>query len=273
MFPSVRVLSFLLLLFSTLTPIASAQFESLDAHQPPDLNQAAPSPGQGLLDWLDENKAWILLGAGLLLVVLVIHWLLNQNVRSKRLQRDALEKLRKSLLESSRATRGPAKSIWLTGSPRDPPARLGRYAGHHRSVEAVWLAYKPWIFASRRILCVNPVDLNGLDAPEIHVRAIGVNVTRGLAYAVPDVHNDAQREAWSKTARRTIGGPEAFAEAWKAYYAAAVDNALAFYDAMNAMEDRSFLRQEVTRSRDEYTETLVAPAKPMEKTEEAQSDA
>lgn len=217
--------------------LAHAQgLDRLDAHNPPDLAQAASDDG-GVLGWLEANKTLLLVCFGILGALLVAYWVLNQNTKTKRLQRDALEKLRKSLIESSKATRGPAKSVWLTGSPRDPPARLGRYAGHHRSVDAVWIAYRTWLFGARRLLCTNAADLNGLDAPEIHVRAIGVNVTRGLGYAVPDIHNNAQREDWQPSVRTRLRSPEAFAEAWKAYYAHAVDNAISFYDAMNAAEE------------------------------------
>lgn len=256
----------------TLAADARAQgLDRLDAHNAPGVTQAAPNGG-GLVGWLQENKTTLLILFGVLGVVLVLLWILRQNPKTKRLQRDALEKLRKSLLDSAKATRGPAKSLWLTGSPRDPPARLGRYAGHHRSVDATWLAYRSWLFAPRRLICVNPCDLNGLDVPEIHVRAIGVNITRSLGYVVPDVHNAVQRAHWQRSIRAPLSTPEAFSHAWKAYYAHAVDNAIAFYDAMNATEDRSFLRQEVTRSQDELTETLIAPTKPTSQNEEAETD-
>lgn len=252
-------------------PVHAQGLDRLDAHNPPDLTQATSGDG-GFLGWLEANQTLLLVCFGILGALLVIYWVLNQNTKTKRLQRDALEKLRKSLIESSKATRGPAKTVWLTGSPRDPPARLGRYAGHHRSVDAIWIAYRTWLFGSRRLICTNAADLNGLDAPEIHVRAIGVNVTRGLGYAVPDIHNAAQRDDWQSSVRTRLRSPEGFAEAWKAYYAHAVDNAISFYDAMNAAEDRSFLRQEVTRSPDELTETIIAPAKPAPGTEEATPD-
>lgn len=252
---------------------AQAQgLDRLDAHNPPDLTQAASGDG-GFLGWLEENKTLLLVCFGIMGALLVAYWVLNQSSNTKRLQRDALEKLRKSLIESSKATRGPAKSLWLTGSPRDPPARLGRYVGHHRSVDAVWISYRTWLFGSRRLLCTNAADLNGLDVSEIHVRAIGVNVTRGLGYAVPDIHNAMQRADWQASVRKRLATPEAFSEAWKSYYAHAIDNAIAFYDAMNATEDRSFLRQEVTRSQDELTDTLVAPAAPAPQPEEGTTNA
>lgn len=255
-----------------LTTNAQAQgLDRLDAHNPPDLTQAA-SDG-GILGWLEENTTLLLVCFGIMGALLVAYWVLNQSTNTKRLQRDALEKLRKSLIESSKATRGPAKTVWLTGSPRDPPARLGRYVGHHRSVDAVWIAYRTWLFGSRRLLCTNATDLNGLDVSEIHVRAIGLSVTRGLGYAVPDVHNAAQRADWQSSVGTRIATPEAFSGAWKSYYAHAVDNAIAFYDAMNAAEDRSFLRQEVTRSQDEITDTLVAPAPSAPQSEEGTANA
>ncbi|MFA5862760.1 MAG: hypothetical protein WDA16_13800 [Candidatus Thermoplasmatota archaeon] len=234
-------------------------FDRLDAHTPPDI-PGQGTPDGGFLSWLDENKWWLLFATILGAVLLIASWLLNQDARHKKLQRDGLEKLRMGLVASCKATRGPAKSVWLTGSPRDPPSRVGRYRGHHRSVEAVWIAYATWLFGKTQLVAVNPVDLNGLDAPEIHVRAIAINQTRGFGFAVPDTHNATQRAEWAHSSPAPLATPVESAEAWKAYYARAVDNALAFYDAMNAAEDRSFLRQEVTRTPDELTETILAPA-------------
>lgn len=260
----------------TLTFAASAQaqgLDRLDAHNPPDLLQGSQTDG-GFLGWLQENKTLFLVSFGLFGVVLILYWIVNQNQKTKRLQRDALEKLRKSLLESCKATRsGAAKHVWTSGSDGDPPTRLGRYAGHHRSVDAVWIAYRPWLFATRSLLCVNPVDVNGVDVPDVQISAIGVNITRGFGYAVPNVMNPKRRAKWQASLHRDLPTPEAFSQAWKAYYAHAVDNAIAFYDAMNAAEDRSFLRQEVTRSPDELTETLIAPTKPTPAPEEATTDA
>ncbi|MFA5861319.1 MAG: hypothetical protein WDA16_06445 [Candidatus Thermoplasmatota archaeon] len=268
------LLAILTVLAPFLAPVALAQgFEQLDAHAPPDVGAKVGIGGSGLLGWLDENKWWVLLSLILFAAMVLAYWLINQDARQQRLQRDALEKLRRSLTESCKATRGPAKSVWLTGSPRDPPSRLGRYRGHHRSVEAVWIAYATWILGKTQLLGVNPVDLNGLDAPEVHIRAVAVNQTRGFGFAVPDTHNAIQREAWAASTRTRIPAAGAFAEAWKAYYSRAVDNALAFYDAMNAAEDRSFLRQEVTRTPDELTETITAPAPKMTPQEEAKADA
>jgi hypothetical protein len=261
------------LALSLATDARAQSFDKLDAHNAPDLMQGAGGGTGGLVGWLQDNKTTLLVLFGIFGAVLVLAWILRQNVKTKRLQRDALEKLRKSLLESCKATIGPAKRVWITGSPRDPPARLGRYAGHHRSVDNVWIAYRTWLFGSRRLLCANAADANNLDVEEINVRAIGVNMTRSFGYAVPDVHNSDQRLDWQNSTRLRLSTPDAFAEAWKAYYAHAVDNAIAFYDAMNAAEDRSFLRQEVTRSPDELTETLIAPATPTPKPEEAQTDA
>lgn len=236
-------------------------FDRLDAHQPPDIGGNVPgAPGGDFLSWLYDNNWWILFLVTLTAAALLVHSLLNRDARQKRLQRDALEKLRRSLVDSCAATRGPAKAVWLSGGPSDPPVRLGRYAGHHRSVETVWIAYRTWFLGRARLVAANPVDVSGLDAPELVVRAISLNHTRNLGFAVPDVHNARQRADWTRVARRDLADAEAFAEEWKAYYSRAVDNALAFYDAMNAAEDRSFLRQEVTRSQDERTETMLAPA-------------
>jgi len=257
----------------SLAATASAQgLDRLDAHAPPDLTQAAKGDG-GFLGWLQENKALLIACFGILGVILVISWLVGQGAKTKRLQRDALEKLRKSLLESCKATRGRAKRVWISGSPRDPVALLGRYAGHHRSVDVMWIAYRTWLFGLRRLLCTNPVDVIGLESTEIQIRAVGVNVTRGLGYAVPDVSDADQQADWRESARRPLRTQSEFSAAWKTYYAHAVDNAIAFYDAMNASEDRSFLRQEVTRSADELTETLVAPAQPTPQPDEGTANA
>lgn len=257
----------------SLAASASAQgLDRLDAHSPPDLTQAADNNG-GFLGWLEDNKTLLIACFGILGLILVISWLVGQSAKTKRLQRDALEKLRKSLLESCKATRGRAKRVWISGSPRDPVALLGRYAGHHRSVDVMWIAYRTWLFGSRRILCTNPVDVLGFESSEIQIRAVGVNVTRGLGYAVPDVSDADQLADWRESARRPLQTQSEFSAAWKAYYAHAVDNAIAFYDAMNATEDRSFLRQEVTRSADELTETLVAPAQPPPQPEEGTTNA
>lgn len=260
----------------TLAFVGDARAQSLDrldAHTPPDLADSVPGDGNGFLEWLDENKWWLLFGVTLLAAAFLAYYLLSGDSRHKKLQRDALEKLRKSLVESCKATRGPAKRVWLTGGPSDPPCRLGRYAGHHRSVETVWIAYRTWLLGQARVLAVNPADLASLDVPEIHIRAIAVNHTRSLGFAVPDVHNARQRADWARACRAELPDAEAFAEAWKHFYARAVDNALAFYDAMNAAEDRSFLRQEVTRSQDERTDTILAPAPQPAPTTEANNDA
>lgn len=272
---AVTAVGVLLALILTVAGDARAQgLDRLDAHQAPDLVGNAPgAPGGDFLSWLDENKWWMLFLATLAAAALLVYWFLSQDSRQKRLQRDALEKLRRSLIESCKATRGPAKSVWLAGGPSDPPVRLGRYAGHHRSVETVWIAYRTWLLGRARLVAVNPVDISGLDAPELVVRAIALNHTRSLGFAVPDVHDAIQRAEWTRVARRELPDAEAFAEAWKAYYARAVDNALAFFDAMNAAEDRSFLRQEVTRSQDERTETMLAPAPAPQPSQEATENA
>lgn len=150
---------------------------------------------------------------------------------------------------------------------------MGRYVGHHRSVEAVWIAYRTWILGRARIIALNPADIDGFDASEILIRGVGVNHTRSFGFAVPDVKNAQQRDEWGRGSGREIKDAEAFAEEWKAFYARAVDNALAFYDAMNAAEDRSFLRQEVTRSQDERTDTILGPAPPPAPKQEANTDA
>lgn len=232
----------------------------------PQINAAAPTAGSSssssFFGFLDQNKWWILVGFALLGIGLILYYLLSNTTRSRRLQRDALEKLRKSLLESCRATRGPAKSVWLTGSPRDPTQRIGSYLGHHHGLECVWIAYRPGLFRKARVVCVNPVDLNGLDVPELHLRAKGLQVTRDLTFAVPDTHDPTERARWARTAGHELATSERANEAVKAYWSRAVDNAIAFYDALNAAEDRSFLRQEVTRSQNELTETITAPAQP-----------
>ena len=97
-----------------LATTASAQgLDRLDAHAPPDLGQVASDQG-GIAGWLEDNKTLLLVCFGVLGAILVLAWLLGQTTKTKRLQRDALEKLRKSLLESCQATRGPAKSVWIT---------------------------------------------------------------------------------------------------------------------------------------------------------------
>ena len=264
----------LLALSLTFAADARAQgLDRLDAHTPPDLSQAASDDG-GMLGWLEDNKGLLLACFGILGALLVLYWIVSQGGKTKRLQRDALEKLRKSILESCKATRGRPKRVWIMGSPRDPPTLLGRYAGHHSSVDVTWIAYRTWLLGGRRMLCTNSVDIVSLQSAELQVRAIGVNVTRGIGYAVPDVSDEEQRLDWQQATRgRPIRTAEEFSAAWKAYYAHAVDNAIAFYDAMNATEDRSFLRQEVTRSPDELTDTLIAPTKPTPQQQEAETDA
>lgn len=263
----------LLALMLALAANARAQgLDRLDAHTPPDLI-GSKEKGSGFVGWLEENKTLLLVCFGVLGALLVLVWLLGQNQNSKRLQRDALEKLRKSLIESCKATRGPAKRVLVAGSPRDPVSILGRYAGHHRSVDAMWIAYRPWLFGQRRLICTNPVDVVGLDADELQLRAVSVNVTRGLGYAVPDVSDDEQRRDWQSSTHLPIRNAEEFSAAWKAYYAHAIDNAIAFYDALNAVEDRSFLRQEVTRSREELTETIATASPQPASNQEASNDA
>jgi hypothetical protein len=246
--------------------------------------QLSPAPGQaplpapadsttGLIPWLDANKWWLLLGLAVLAGILILVWLLRVEGKTKKLQRDALDKLRKSLIASCKATRGPARTIWITGSPRDPADKIGRYVGHHRSVEAVWLSYRTWVFGRPRLLAANPADLNALDVPEIHVRAIGVSITREIGFAVPDVHNPTQRADWQRATNTPLRSPDDFAEAWKAYFTRAIDNALSFYDSLNASEDRSFLRQEVTRSEDELTDTATVSVPKTNPNQEAEPTA
>lgn len=248
--------------------MTDANTPSINAAQP----AASTTSSGGITGFLDQNKWWILLALALAGAALILYWLLRNTQRTKRLQRDALERLRKSLLESCRATRGPAKTVWLTGTPRDPPQRLGKYVGHHHGLECVWLAYRPGLFARSRLVCVNPVDLNGLDVPEIHVRAKGLQVTRELTFAVPDTHDANVKRDWEGVAKRALETSEDANEAVKAYWARAVDNAIAFYDSLNAAEDRSFLRQEVTRSQDELTETITAPAQPAPPADDANTN-
>lgn len=231
--------------------------------EPPNLMDGTTGTIDRMTDWLGENAWWIGLAAALLFVVYLLYRVLQQTARVKRLQRDALERLRASLLEAASATRGPAKTIWLTGSPRHPPVHLGRYAGHHHSVDALWIAYRPGLFRKRRLVALNPVDLaTSLDVPELQLRGIGVHMARDLGYLVPDIHDADVRAAWTTSARDGSGSPEGMAEAVKAYYARATDNAGAFADALTAIEDRAFLRQEVTRSKREYTETETIAAPP-----------
>ncbi len=239
----------------------------------PQLQPQAPTASStGLTGWLQDNKWWLIASLILAAIALVLYLILSSTSRTKRLQRDALEKLRKSLVQSARATRGPAKTIWLTGSVRDPPIKIGRYLGHHHGLEAVWLAYRTWLLGKTRLLCASPVDVNGLDAIEINVRGIGINITRDIAFNMPDTHNADQRADWQRVTTRELSTGEAFTEAAKAYYARAVDNALAFYDSLNAAEDRSFLRQEVTRSQDELTETLTVPTQRPANTDDASTE-
>jgi hypothetical protein len=217
--------------------------------------------------WLGHN-AWWLVGTAVLAVLLIFVWkLLESNTGRRRLQRDALEKLRKSLVLSARRNRGPAKTVWLSGGPAHPPVKVGRYRGHLATVEVVWICYKPHLFATPEVFAVNPVDLGSLDVPELQVRAIAVQVTRELGFAVPDVHDRVQRREWALALADHYVTPQSFAEAWKDYYSRAVDNAIAYFDALNAVEDRSFLRQEVTRSAKEVTETEVIPTKSPESPE------
>lgn len=271
-----RLLLLLLLLLVAVAALvartARAQVFPFDAHDAPNL---APTDGDsgGLGAWLEENKWWLLFTLAIGAAAFLVWSIFRQDTRTKRLQRDALEKLRKGLIQSCRATRGPARRVVLTGSPRDPPARLGRYLGHHRSMEATWICYRTWLFGRARLLCVNPVDVSSLDVPTIHVRAIGVCIGRDLGFATPDVHDRAQLADWQHAVRVLLAAPDDFAEAVKDYYARSVDNAIAFFDAMSAAEDRSFLRQEVTRSPDELTETIVVPVPPPAQPKEAPTDA
>lgn len=239
---------------------------TLDA---PQLQQSPSTGTSGLTGWLGDNKWWLLTSLALAGVALILYLLLKSTSSSRRLQRDALVKLRKNLIESCKATRGPAKTIWLTGSPRDPPTKIGRYVGHHRAAEATWLAYRTWFFGKTHLLCTNPVDLSSLDAPELHVRGIAIRFSRDLAFATPDVHDARQREDWQRITKNQLASSEAFDEETKAYYARAVDNAIAFYDSLNAAEDRSFLRQEVTRGESERTETISIPTQPTQGGEDA----
>lgn len=236
--------------------------ESLNAHTPPDLTSTQQ---QSFTDWISANSGWFTFAIAILLGVVLLVWILKNNQPTKKLQRDALEKMRKSLIASCRYTRGPARRLVLTGGARQPLAVLGRYKGHYLSVECVWFAYKPRLFSKTRLLCVNPVDVASYDSPEIHIRGVGVHQARDITFATPDTHNPSAREDWRAVTGRAIDSPEDFAEAVKTYYATCVDNALSFYDSLNAAEDRSFLRQEVTRSQDELTETLTVPAQPLPK--------
>lgn len=240
---------------------------TLDA---PQLQQSAGTGTSGLTGWLGDNKWSLLACLAIAAIALVFYLIFKSASGSKRLQRDALEKLRMSLVESSRATRGPAKTVWLSGGPRDPPTRIGRYAGHHRALDATWIAYRTWLLGKTRILCVNPVDLDDLDASEVIVRGIALQQSRGISFALPDPNDPEQRAEWQAVTKRKLETNKELAEAAKEFFARAVDNAIAFYDSLNAAEDRSFIRQEVTRSEHERTETITVPTphnKPDESTE------
>jgi hypothetical protein len=215
----------------------------------------------GVGTWLSENAWWMItLVVGTLLFVFI--WkLLQANQGRKKLQRDALEKLRRGLIKSAKRNKGPAKTIWLSGGPGHPPVKMGRYLGHLSTVELTWLCYRPHLFAHSEIFAVNPVDLGSLDVPEIQVRALSVQLVRELGFASPDVHDRTQRNEWARAQGEHYATPQEFAEAWKDYFSRAVDNAVAYYDSLNAIEDRSFLRQEVTRSPEEITETEVVTTK------------
>jgi hypothetical protein len=211
-------------------------------------------------DWFAGNAWWLILAA-IGVVVLVLLFVLLKDRGSKRLQRDALLRLQQSLIKSARRSRGPARSVVVSGAPGDPPCRLGRYLGHLHGMDAVWIAYRPRGLLNWKpeVFAANPVDLGPLDVPEIQVRGLSVRLVRELGFVEPDVHDISTRTDWAKAQKEHYAGATEFAEAVKDYYSRAVDNLVAFWDALNAVEDRSFLRQEVTRSETEVTETITVP--------------
>lgn len=215
----------------------------------------------GIGTWLSDNWWWLALSVAILVVLIIIFRSLGKGAKKTRLQRDALERYRNSLLHACRATRSSsAKSVWISGGTRDPAMRLGRYKGHHRGPEAIWVRYSPGLLRRDELLLFNPADLaSALDTREVHVKAISVSVVRDFCVAVPDPHDARERDAWAKATGRKARSAEEFVEAWKTYYQHVVDNGVSLIDASNAIEDRSYLRQEVTRSRDELTETIAVP--------------
>ncbi|MEA3200097.1 MAG: hypothetical protein QOE90_1525 [Thermoplasmata archaeon] len=234
------------------------------ANDPP----SQPSLTSGITGGIDKATAWmsdhwiwialLVIGFVLLLIFLSI----RHADAKKRLQRDALERLRKNVIHACRTNRARGiRTVWTTGSPSQPPVRLGKYKGHTRHLEAVWITYKPGLFQRVEALWANPVDVpTAYDGPELHVRALGVWHARDFSYAIPDAHDARERREWAKTTTAAVGSAQEFVEAVKRYYARAIDNAVAFFDALNAVEDRSYLRQEVTRGENEQTETLSVPA-------------
>lgn len=218
------------------------------------VSDAASGAVGGVADWLKTNAWWIIAGIVIVIATIIIIKLLGVTGK-KRLQRDALEKLRKALLKSAKRSRGPAKTVWLTGAPGDPPVKIGRYAGHFRGVDGCWIAYKPGLFAKAEVFVVNPVDLGPLDVREVHVRGLSLRLSRELGFVEIDPHDRVARSEWARSMGDHYASAQDYAEAAKDYYSRAVDNLIAFYDSLNAVEDRSFLRQEVTRSVEEVTET------------------
>lgn len=231
-----------------------------------DTGNAVSNVANGAADWLKTNAWWLIAAIVIVIATIIVIRLLGVQGK-KRLQRDALEKLRKALIKSAKRSRGPARTVWLSGSPGDPPVKVGRYKGHFRGVDAAWIAYKPSLLSKPEVFCANPVDLGPLDVPELHVRGLSLRLARDLGFVEVDPHDPVTRSEWAIRLNDHYATAEDFAEAVKDYYSRAVDNLVAFYDSLNAVEDRSFLRQEVTRSEVEVTETEeVATKAPGDKT-------
>lgn len=219
--------------------------------------------------WLSDHWVWIALIVVAIIILFIVLGMRRVDAKRK-LQRDAIERLRKNVILACKTNRAKGiKKVWTTGSPTQPPLCLGRYRGHTPHLDATWIAYKPGLFSRLEVCWVMPADItSAYDGRELSLRGLGVWHARDFAYLIPDAHDERERREWAKVLRIASLTPEDFVEAVKRFYARALDNAVAFHDAINAIEDRAYLRQEVTRGENERTETLSVPAQPNDPTPE-----
>lgn len=230
-------------------------------------NDLAPSPENGagfggLFDkmgtFLNDNLGWIALAVFLFLVLLVLVWALKDRQDKKRLQRDALLRYAVEAAETCKLNRQRGiRSLHTTGNGVERPRRLGKYRGHADRLDVMVASFGGGFFRKPRVFHFNRCDLaSTLEGPQLLVRAVSVDLYNGILVATPDVHDARQRADWAPSLGRRIDDPAEFAEAVKAFYWRAVDNAIARMAAHSMSEDQEFMVREATRGRDERTDTV-----------------
>lgn len=233
----------------------------------PDPLAAVPQPGggDGVMAWIKDHQALIVIAIIAVVLVLFLLYLLNQSRTLRTLQRDAHEVNRRDRLASCKLNRRDSvRRIGCTGTTSREGHTFGRYGGDVPGHELQYARLLPGLFSKPALLVYSPLsDETGPASRTLLLRGKGIARSREYWFLQVDADDPQERARWC----HALGWPEdvtptEFTELVKSYYWKGISNDVGIIEGLDAIEDERYVAQEVTRTKFERTETVETAVDP-----------